>query len=1193
MTERFPDFRTKHNSESHVRECSNRRCNNKINNKQPSGSECLSCLERKDIQMVTALANIKKYKTDIAVIKKTQERLQGIIDTHTKEIGLLEKSPDFIEDIKKQVAILTPKIDYLETALLQEQMKVKYKNDLVSNDHKYYDGIATNGKEWTLETHCTIVRVEDSVEDVFFGHVTLIISKNEDSKIFYKWHYGIETFPFNLPNLPKDSKNEFWQYRNKSLHPDSTEVSHFAKFRGIPDNTFLSDIMKYHLDKCVTSFRKRTQWENQVWKPTDIIDGENAPSLIDRLNKIHKYRETHDPQYSKLVLEQLSKDIKQKEDQRQKRIDERQEAEAAAKKAEAAAKKADIKGLFDPTKPLSEAEKARNAADLLKWRTDWEKDIRERRASDKIYKEKQDAINIAALVAKQQKDREAKKADDEKKARAESIKVGREYQKGEKSRALQQNAEKIQKKTAEDALELERTLKERITQAKIYVDKLLQDIRGAIENIKSMKNDIENKEKNELYLWSKASFKDRYNLMKECNKFISYIEKNMETFEKEIDLLQDEPLKIEIYKYKFTVLDFKNSVYRSNLEDMEKWESIYNKTIVPKEKLLKSAEYRLNPEHLDDIKHLFYFYKEYMDISANFMASLDENKGLLTKEDYTNMRKYISSINKTIKPEKRYISTQFFMNLLIVKRYYITSISPIEEQLKDIRYRRNNKSLTDISELIHFYRDYYEQAFVQEILNQINYDDVEEEYVIMIKKDIKHINQIVNHKESLARSQISMKILEYNFEIKDKEEKLLTLYRQDHKAIVIMKKLIPFYIEYLNQLKEWNSSLSNLQEKDGYMIEDILYLKSLIQNPEQFLEILYMMHGHNLIELYAKVSDDKDESEEQILENFKIINLDEKEKRAEVLTGLIKTIKAKGPYSTKKAIIQFKLGTNKLEERIKLLKEDANKLIGLLEQEKGDIETQLEDDHLTEEATLLRKELRNIYIKYRYFTMNLISHIKEKIKDEDSILDLLYKFLEEIESSILYLDYNDANKSLYEMEEYYNQYIVPKVRLISTSNLSSDELNILRAYYQSFEFDMTALVKHKIEKLNPTDTLTENINLRIKTLEDNVNSIDNLRILKRIQPRDPDPDPDPDVTKDQTQSLYERKSLIEHYNFFPDDENEEDETIIRNFLIFQPHIKSYPIAKDFVTHIKNFRDKMYEEKTFSTKYLLKYYGYCL
>ena len=1201
MSERFTDFRTKDKSESHTRKCSNRRCPNKINNKQLrlGVSECQSCLERKDSQMVTALTDIRNFKIEIAAKKITLARLQGNIDTHTKGIEKSSISKFNLEDLQNQAVILAGQIDFLEQSLLRSQILVKYKQDLVSNDHKYYDGIATNGKEWTLETHCTIVRVQDSPEDVFFGHVTLIISKNEDTTIFYKWHYGIETFPFKFPHLPKDSNNEFWYYDNKKLDPDSTQVSRFATFHGIPDNTLISDIMKYQLDNCVRSFRKRTQWENQVWKPNDKIDGEDATSLIERLNKIQTDSATYDTATHQATLEQLRKDLEEKEKERQKRIDERQKAEDAAIKAEAAAKKTEAakKALYVPTE-LSEVEKTFIAGQISKMRTEWEKAFCQRRAAEKKDNQEKNAREIAQLLAKQQKDREAEKDAAEKTAKAKALDEAKKYERQQKSKALQQTAQEIQKKIEEDKKALETAHKQRIRDAKIYVDQKLQAIRKDIEKITIMKNDIENKEKDELYLWSEQSFKDRNNLMKECNTLISYIETNMKTFEKEIDLLQDEPepLKIEeIYKYKFTVLDFKNNVYRSNLEDIEKWKFIYETTFLPKETLLKNDDYRRNPDNLDDVKKLFYFYDEFIDIAEKWISSLQKNTGLLTKEDYNNMFKYISDINKTIQPYKRYISTQFFMNLLIVKRYYITSISPIEEQLKDIRYRRNIQSLTDISELIDFYRDYYEQTFVQVALKKIKYDELEKEYVSMIKKDIKNINDIVNHKESLARSQISKKILEYNFEIKDKGEKLLTLYREEKEAILIMKRLIPFYREYLDQLKEWNLSLSNLQEKDGcYMNDDILYLKSLIQNPEQFLESLCMMHGHNLIELCTFFPDDKDEPEEHILYNIEVITLTlgEKDRKAGLLISLIKNMIGQGPYSTKKAISQFKLGTNKLEERIKLLKEDAFKLIRVLEQETLQIRLDLEDDPMTEEAKYLRKELRKIFNKYRYFTMNLISHIKEKIKDEDSILELLDYFLKEIDKAILYLDYGDANKSLHEMEEYYNQYIQPRITKLRSAlnlsiDLSIDQLNSLRAYYQTFEFDMTALVKNKIQKLNPTDTLTENINLRIQTLTNKVKPNAHLIILKELAP----PDSAPSVTKDQTQ-LFDRNSLIEYYNDFPD-ENEEDETIIRNFMIFQPQIQSYPIVKDIVIQIKNFRGYMYGEKTFSTKSVLQYYGSCL
>ena len=114
----------------------------------------------------------------------------------------------------------------LEKEIDLEKQKIKYEDELVSDVHNVFEGLGVNEIKWKLETHCTIVRVKDSPENVYFGHVTLRIFNEYDE---YTWHHGAPVFG----EIPNKLDHIYWFFDNKQFDPEITTVSEFAKFREI------------------------------------------------------------------------------------------------------------------------------------------------------------------------------------------------------------------------------------------------------------------------------------------------------------------------------------------------------------------------------------------------------------------------------------------------------------------------------------------------------------------------------------------------------------------------------------------------------------------------------------------------------------------------------------------------------------------------------------------------------------------------------------------------------------------------------------------------------------------------------------------------------------------------------------------------------------------------------------------------
>ena len=159
---------------SHNKPCANLGCTNKIKNSS-------------DLQVCQSCSDKWKWSDNFKQIYKIED-------------AIARKK----EELRK-----------LEEKLYIEKIQIKYEVDLVSDDVRVHQGFSSDSRPMKLETHCTIIRVKDSPENVYFGHVTLVISNNFGKK--YKWHYGAEVVN---KKIPKNLNHVFWYYKNKEYNPE-------------------------------------------------------------------------------------------------------------------------------------------------------------------------------------------------------------------------------------------------------------------------------------------------------------------------------------------------------------------------------------------------------------------------------------------------------------------------------------------------------------------------------------------------------------------------------------------------------------------------------------------------------------------------------------------------------------------------------------------------------------------------------------------------------------------------------------------------------------------------------------------------------------------------------------------------------------------------------------------------------------
>jgi len=226
---------------------------------------CQKCIDFRDF-------NIQFEKID-ELNRKSAKKKDSI--KHKKE--LVTQLQEEIKQIRTLIREENLELQKIDHRLFIEKQSIQMSSETVSEDVRKYRAHTSDMDIIVLETHCTIVRPDISQEDVYFGHVTLIITIGG---VDYKCRYGIEMYN----KLPHSLNHKFWiPPENGVSH--SRLINEFANFiRYFPEETTLSDIMESHFQECYKAF-DRSQWSNQIWRKDDTIKDERAPKLLKRLRK--------------------------------------------------------------------------------------------------------------------------------------------------------------------------------------------------------------------------------------------------------------------------------------------------------------------------------------------------------------------------------------------------------------------------------------------------------------------------------------------------------------------------------------------------------------------------------------------------------------------------------------------------------------------------------------------------------------------------------------------------------------------------------------------------------------------------------------------------------------------------------------------------------------------------------------------
>jgi hypothetical protein len=580
MDERFLGY-TK-GTGSHSRKCTNSSCDNKIKNSSKLDF-CQSCSEKWKYDKIYNLEH------DIA---RKKEKIYKLEDAIARE---------------------KEKLRELEEALHIEKIQFKYQVDLVSDDRRVHQGFSKHGLPMKLETHCTIVRVEDSPENVYFGHVTLVISDDFGTK--YKWHYGTEVYKKKIPKA-KDLKHVFWYYDNKDFPPETTNVNYFANFSTIPDNTTLEEIMKYHFKKCVTFFKKERQWPNQVWYPTDKIkinsESEIATDLVDRLIQMKEERKTikYD-EFTKANLARIKSERKAAKEE--KRLQKQEKQEQAKMAVELAIQQEQARKADQPTQAteyISEDIRQKAEEDEIKKReAEAEENEKNRREElSRIQK-----IAAEKLAEQQKKKREEKLALEIQQKNNDALAAKKAIEQETKRKALE--AKKIADLALKHANDkaLEEAHKEALAQKKEIVQpstSILPDkgkrgsrlemqvknkVKEFLEDIKEKQKDInmENQlqKEEEKDPMSDNSFNLRSKLYERYILLLKHIKDTMNDLENEINKYLKESDKT---KFLQTIRDRKENLQtlsavifkKYTFYMIQEWENYYIENILPLEKQL-------------------------------------------------------------------------------------------------------------------------------------------------------------------------------------------------------------------------------------------------------------------------------------------------------------------------------------------------------------------------------------------------------------------------------------------------------------------------------------------------------------------------------------------------------------------------------------------------------------------------------
>ena len=400
--------------------------NCKVNRKTPGMRFCQTCIDDSDQHIFDKIDKINTLKNYIE-----REELQ-VESTHQSYKKIIDENEVRIDTVREKYNKERLHLQGLKDALNKQEQSISLHVDVLSNDIRLYDSTNTSA---TLETHCTIVRPPKIHKDVYFGHVTLIIT-TIDSEL--RWHYGIKL----ENNLPDDLNNVFWSTPAGLKDPNKVFIQSYGNF-GFIHRTTISNIMLNHFKDCYRVFDNK-QWIKQIWSLAEIgntKEEEDSSKLLDHLKKLEDDRN------------QTTLTVLQRE---KKRIQHAKEIEDKQKQEDEEARIIRLQRIIESDKKREEEKEAKKE-ELLK----------QQRIDDALQNEK---------YLQQKKEDDKKKRKQDKEAKKEDEKNALDFFQAE---ANEERKKQKEKEAKEQQDETERQAKERVKEK----DKVLFNFKIMKENM--------------------------------------------------------------------------------------------------------------------------------------------------------------------------------------------------------------------------------------------------------------------------------------------------------------------------------------------------------------------------------------------------------------------------------------------------------------------------------------------------------------------------------------------------------------------------------------------------------------------------------------------------------------------------------------------------------------------------------------
>ena len=240
--------------------------------KKKFNKDCQRCISEQELE-----ESAKDIQELTDSIKETRRQIKELIEDNVKNEEQIRRNQERIKILK-----LSLESDNLSLEI--QKLQSRFGVEVVSENARVHNGKFDVNTSARLETHCTIVRVVGH-EDVYFGHVTLIITYSNKEFGEYIWHYGVKT----KGTLPERLDNEFWQtyYQGQTQYDaEETNVSDFGRFKHIRSDTKLSDMMKSHFKDCISFFNQPEWPPNQIWGKDSEYENEKATNRLERLKQL-------------------------------------------------------------------------------------------------------------------------------------------------------------------------------------------------------------------------------------------------------------------------------------------------------------------------------------------------------------------------------------------------------------------------------------------------------------------------------------------------------------------------------------------------------------------------------------------------------------------------------------------------------------------------------------------------------------------------------------------------------------------------------------------------------------------------------------------------------------------------------------------------------------------------------------------